>query len=150
MDKNLQEYYDNWLNYIKKELKDSGFDQSDYGNKLLEYLKALFEISEGQRHIMDQLFEVTKRLAENKPITVITEADFEPIDVQDGKNIVVVYVCTKYPHIYRSPNDGKYYNDRAITFVDSNGNKMWMSNGQHVSTREITLPYYLQDEYVNI
>lgn len=146
----LKEHHGIWLNYIKTELKDSGFDQSKFGEIVLDYVTEIYKMSEGQPNIMEQLHDLTRRLIENKPITTITEKDFEPIDVQDGQNIVVVYVCKKYPHIYRSPQDGKYYNDRAICFVDVNGNKMYMSNGQYRSTQEITLPYYLQEKFVNI
>ena len=150
MDDMLKEHHENWLNYIKSELKESGFDQSKFGEKMLDYLVEMYIISEGKINVMEQLHEVTRRLMDNKPITVITEKDFHSVDVQDGSNIVVVDFCKKYPHIYRSPQDGKYYNDRGICFVDDNGNKMYMTNGQYRSTVEITLPYYLNEQIVKI
>lgn len=150
MDDMLKEHHENWLNYIKSELKESGFDQSKFGEKMVEYLVEMYIISEGRINVMEQLHEITRRLMDNKPITVITEKDFVGTDVKDGDNIVVVDICTKYPYIYRSPQDGKYYNDRGVCFVDDNGNKMYMSNGQYRSTVEITLPYYLNEKIVKI
>lgn len=150
MDDMLKEHHENWLKYIKSELKASGFDKSKFGEKMLEYLTEMYIISEGRINVMEQLHEVTGRLMDNIPITAITEDDFELVDVKDGYNIVVVSVCKKFPYIYRSPQDGKYYNDRAICFVDVNGNKMYMSNGQYRSTQEITLPYYVNEKIVNI
>lgn len=146
----LKEHHEIWLNYIKNELKESGFDQSNFGPILLDYVTEIYKMSNGQPNIMEQVHDMTRRLMENKPITEITEKDFHKVDVKDGKNIVVVDVCKKYPYIYRSPQDGKYYNDRGICFINENGNKMYMSNGQHRSTVEITLPYFLQEKFVNI
>ena len=81
--------------------------------------------------------KTTADLVDQKPVAVITEADF----VDDR--------CTRCPYIYKS-EDVKYYNDRAVVFKKSYDdlNSQYLYQGQKRSKQEITLPYVLREEIV--
>lgn len=145
-----KEHYDNWKKYIESELKESGFDQSDFGKAVFQLLIETYKITNGEPLVMGQLLNIVSKLSQNLPITLITEKDFEDVSIKDGDNNVTVSVCKKFPSVYKCPTDGNYYNDRGIAFVDSNGNKMYMSNGEHRSKVQIQLPYALQEKIVHI
>ena len=150
MDTMQSEHFSNWKKYIETELKDSGFDQSDFGKAAFELLSETYKISNGEPLFIEHLLNLITRLSKNLPITLITEKDFKDVPVMDGDRTILISTCTKFPYVYKCPSDGEYYNDRGIAFLDANGNKMYMSNGNYRSKVKIELPYAVNEEIVYI
>jgi hypothetical protein len=98
------------------------------------------------------------RLIDRRPLTAITEEDFETETYSEGDRTVEILRCTRYPHVYKM--DGKYYDDRAVAFrrADSaDTDRMYIYQSGNSSKQEITLPYFpseevriLQQEYTSL
>ena len=125
------------LDYSKSELELIGFDKSVLSDVMLETIKKLHSVVGNQPSVMKSVLKMMSDLVDKKPISVITENDFD----ENGK-------CTRYEYIYRA-KDGKYYNDRAVVFKKGNDTQ-YVYQGQYRSKQEITLPYILHEEIVLI
>ena len=131
----MTEWIDGVVKYSETELKLLGFDQTSLGPAIITFIKELHGVLGNQPGIMKSLLKQIGDLIDKKPIALITEEDF----VDDR--------CVRYPYIYKS-KDGKYYNDRAVVFKKSYDDRssQYVYQGQHRSTREITLPYVLREK----
>jgi hypothetical protein len=126
------------LDYSKSELKLIGFDKSELGDIMLETIKKTHESVGNKPMLIKTVIRMMSDLVDKKPISVITESDFD----EDGR-------CTRYEYIYRDKH-GKYYNDRAVVFKKSldDPNSQYLYQGQERSKKEISLPYLLNEEVV--
>ena len=126
------------LAYSKRELELIGFDKSDLSDVMLETMKKIHESVGNQPNAMKYMLKMMSDLVDKKPISVITENDFD----KNGR-------CTRCEYIYRA-KDGKYYNDRAVVFKRSweDPSEQYVYQGQNRSKKEITLPYILRQEVV--
>ena len=126
------------LDYSKSELKLIGFDKSELGDIMLETIKKTHESVGNKPMLIKTIIRMMSDLLDKKPISVITESDFD----EDGR-------CTRYEYIYRDKH-GKYYNDRAVVFKKSldDPNSQYLYQGQERSKKEISLPYLLNEEVV--
>ena len=124
------------LNYSKSELELIGFDKSELGDIMLETIKKIHESVGNKSVLIKTIIRMMSDLVDKKPISVITENDFD----EGGR-------CTRYEYIYRD-KDGKYYNDRAVVFKKSldDPNSQYLYQGQERSKKEIVLPYILREE----
>jgi hypothetical protein len=144
--------------YAEKELELSGFDQTEFGKTALKLLDDLADLTKGDSETMKQLCGLLPRLIDRRPLSPITEADFETETHTEGDRTVEISRCTRYPYVYKM--DGKYYDDRAVAFrrIDSaDTDRMYIYQSGNSSKQEITLPYFpseevrvLQQEYVNL
>lgn len=129
--------------YAENELKLIGFMDSDIGPLILNFLDSCAEISNSNPDIMKEICKILPALIDCKPVSAITENDFEVVDKSDTQELLQ---CTRHPYIYKL--NGKYYNDRAVAFVypdSTDGSKIYMYTKEG-SKQEITLPYYLDEE----
>ena len=128
------------LAYSKQELELIGFDKSDLGEIVIETIQKLHRSVGNQPNAMKSVLKMMIDLVDKKPISVITENDFD----ENGR-------CTRCEYIYRA-KDGKYYNDRAVVFKRSweDSSEQYVYQGQNRSKKEITLPYILRQEVVLI
>jgi hypothetical protein len=143
--------------YAKTELELSGFDQTEFGKTALKLLDDLADLTQGDAETMKQLCALLPRLIDCRPLTAITEEDFETETYSEGDRTVEILRCTRYPHVYKM--DGKYYDDRAVAFrkVDSaESDRMYIYQSGNSSKQEIALPYFpseevriLQQEYID-
>lgn len=126
------------LNYSKSELELIGFDNSELGKIILETIKKLHGAVGNQPSVMKSILKMMSDLVDEKPISIITEDDFD----ENGR-------CTRCKYIYRT-KDGKYYNDRAVIFKRSweDPSEQYVYQGQKRSKKEITLPHILRQEVV--
>ena len=123
------------LAYAKTELSIMGLDTTELGPTILTLLKQMHSLTGNRPRVMHGLVGVISNLIDKKPITPITENDFD----EDGK-------CTRYPHIRRTP-DGRYYNDRAVVYkksYDDPANR-YRYSGSECSRQEIMLPYTVRE-----
>lgn len=126
------------LDYSKSELELIGFDKSDLGEVVIDTIKKLHGSVGNQPTAIKSILKMMSDLVDKKPISVITERDFD----ENGR-------CTRCEYIYRA-KDGKYYNDRAVVFKRSweDPSEQYVYQGQNRSKKEITLPYILRQEIV--
>jgi rubredoxin len=122
------------LDYSKSELELIGFDKSDLSDVMLETIQKLYRSVGNQPNAMKSVLKMMIDLVDKKPISVITENDFD----ENGR-------CTRCEYIYRA-KDGKYYNDRAVVFKRSweDPSEHYLYQGNARSKQEITLPYILR------
>jgi len=123
------------LAYAKSELQIMGLDTVELGSTILVLLKQIHGLTGNRPRVMRELVGAISNLIDKKPITPVTESDFN----EEGR-------CTRYAHLRRA-RDGKYYNDRAIVYktsYDDPGNQ-YRYNGSDSSRREITLPYSVRE-----
>jgi hypothetical protein len=144
--------------YAERELELSGFDQTEFGKTALKLLGDLADLTQGDPETMKQLCDMLSRLIDRRPLTAITEEDFELETHSEGDRTVEILRCTRYPYVYKM--DDKYYDDRAVAFrrADSTeSDRMYIYQTGNSSKQEITLPYFpseevrvIQQEYINI
>ncbi len=133
--------------YAEKELELSGFDQTEFGKTVLKLLDDLSDLTQGDAETMKQLCALLPRLIDRRPLTAITEEDFETETHSEGDRSVEILRCTRYPYVYKM--DGKYWNDRAVAFrrADSaESDRMYIYQTGNSSKQEIELPYFLSEE----
>lgn len=128
------------LDYSKSELELIGFDKSDLSDVMLETIQKLHGQVGNQPNAMKCMLKMMIDLVDKKPISVITENDFD----ENGR-------CTRCDYIYRA-KDGKYYNDRAVVFKRSweDPSEQYVYQGQNRSKKEITIPHILRQETILI
>jgi len=134
--------------YAEKELKLIGFMESEFGNVCLEFLDKCADIAGSDPESMKKICEIMPRLIDRRPLSPITEQDFEVETSTEENNSLEIYRCTRYPYLYRMP-DGKYYDDRAIAFRRASSaetDRMYIYQTGNSSKQEIQLPYLPREE----
>ena len=144
--------------YAERELKLIGFMESEFGSVCLNFLDKCADIVGNDPESMKQICEILPRLIDRKPLSPITETDFEVETHAEGDRTVEILRCTRYPHLYKM--DGKYYDDRAVAFRRSDSDKndrMYIYQSDNNSKQEVELPYFpseevrvLQQKYVEL
>jgi hypothetical protein len=144
--------------YAERELELSGFDQTEFGKTALKLLDDLADLTHGDPETMKQLCALLPRLIDRRPLTAITEEDFETETHSEGDRTVEILRCTRYPYVYKM--DGKYWDDRAVAFCradSAESDRMYIYQTGNSSKQEIELPYFpceevrvLQQEYVDL
>ena len=124
------------LDYSKRELELIGFDKSDLSDVILETMKKIHESVGNQPNAIKSVLKMMSDLVDKKPISVVTENDFD----ENGR-------CTRYAYSYREKH-GKYSKDRVVVFKKSldDPNSQYLYQGQERSKKEIVLPYILRGE----
>lgn len=134
--------------YAERELKLIGFMESEFGPACLEFLDKCADVAGSDPESMKRVCEIIPRLIDRKPLSVITEADFEAETHQEGDRSLEMQRCTRYPHLYRMP-DGKYYDDRAVAFRRADSaetDRMYIYQCGNSSKQEVELPYFPREE----
>ena len=129
--------------YAERELELTGFMQSEFGPACLEFLETCADVAGSDPESMKRVCEILPRLIDRKPLSDITEADFEIETHTQSDRAIEIERCTRYPYLYKK--DGKYWDDRAVAFQreDSNPNdRMYVYQSGVSSKREVALPYF--------
>ena len=135
-----------------------GFMDSEFGEECLNFLDKCADISQNDTNTMKELCNLLIRLIDKKPLSPITEDDFEvEIYSENGKDTEILR-CTRAPYVYKM--DGKYFDDRAVAFRragDLETDKMYLYQTMNSSKQEVTLPYFpteevkiIEQEYVDL
>jgi hypothetical protein len=133
--------------YAERELELSGFDQTEFGRTALKLLDDLADLTRGDAETMKQLCALLPRLIDRKPLSPITEEDFELETYTEGDRSIEILRCTRYPYVYKM--DGKYYDDRAVAFRNADSaesDRMYIYQNGNSSKQEIKLPYFPNEE----
>ena len=144
--------------YAEKELELIGFMQSEFGPVCLEFLDKCADVAGNDPESMKRICEIVPRLIDRRPLSAITEADFEAETHSEGDRTVEILRCTRYPYLYKM--GGKYYDDRAVAFRRADSaetDRMYIYQSGNSSKQEVELPYFpkeevrvLQQEYVEL
>ena len=141
------------LEYAKHELSLANFDNHPIASSALTFIKDLCDMTKCEPNAMMYFTHVFQQLIEMKPITPITENDFEPQEVNAGNGSTVTrQACTRWSSIYKA-DDGKYYDDQAVVFRAKNRpdiGSMYIYQGSLSSKKEITLPYVVDPLIVEL
>ena len=133
--------------YAERELELIGFMDSEFGPACLEFLEKCADVAGSDPESMKRVCEIIPRLIDRRPLSVITEADFESEIHTEGDRTVEILRCTRYPYLYKM--DGKYYDDRAVAFrrADSaEGDRMYIYQTGNSSKQEVELPYFPNED----
>ena len=133
--------------YAERELELTGFMDSEFGPACLEFLEKCADVAGSDPESMKRVCEIIPRLIDRRPLSAITEADFETETHRKGDRTVEIERCTRYPYLYKM--DGKYYDDRAVAFrrADSREtDRMYIYQSGNSSKQEVELPYYPREE----
>jgi len=132
------------LEYARRELSLANFNSHPIASSALTFIKDLCDLTKCQPNAMTHFTHIIQRLLEMKPITPITENDFEPQHIDAGNGSTVTrQACTRWSSIYKA-DDGKYYDDQAVVFRVKNRpemGSMCIYQGSLSSKKEIYLPY---------
>ena len=129
--------------YAERELELIGFMETDFGKTCLKFLEDLADVADSDLESMKAVCEILPRLIDRRPLSAITEADFETETYVEGSRTVEIERCTRYLYLYKQ--DGKYWDDRAIAFqrADSQpGDRMYVYQSGNSSKQEVELPYF--------
>ena len=129
--------------YAERELELTGFMQSEFGPACLEFLDRCADVAGNDPESMKRICEILPRLIDRRPLSVITEADFETETHSEGDRTVEILRCTRYPYLYKQ--DGRYWDDRAVAFQREDsapGDRMYVYQSGNSSKQEVELPYF--------
>ena len=129
--------------YAERELELTGFMATAFGETCLKFLDDLADVAGEDPESMKTVASMLTRLIDRRPLSAITEADFEVETHSEGSRTVEIERCTRYPYLYKQ--DGKYYDDRAVAFQreDSQpGDRMYVYQSGNSSKQEVKLPYF--------
>ena len=134
--------------YAERELELTGFMQSEFGPACLDFLDKCADVAGSDPESMKRVCEIIPRLIDCRPLSAITEADFEAETLVEDECSLEIQRCTRYPHLYRMP-DGRYYDDRAVAFRRADSaetDRMYIYQGKNGSKQEVKLPYFPKEE----
>ena len=144
--------------YAQRELELTGFMATEFGKTCLKFLDDLADVAGEDPESMKTVASMLTRLIDRRPLSAITEEDFETETHSEGSRTVEIERCTRYPYLYKQ--DGRYWDDRAMAFkrADSaEGDRMYIYQSGNSSKQEVKLPYFpreevrvLQQEYQNL
>jgi hypothetical protein len=140
------------IQFAELELKLSGFADTDYGKAALEYIKQTYKIVNDDINGVRNLHTKIMGLVNQVPLSPLLEEELvntETLDFYNGAYIKIFRrEHPRVPFVYE--RDGRFYDDRAVGFVNEDGNVWYGSNGKHVSRKEISFPYFRQEEIVKV
>lgn len=135
------------IQFAELELKLSGFLETEYGKAALEYIKQTYSICNNDINAVRNLHKNIVGLVDQNPLSPLLEEELVMTETLEYSNGTYVKSFRKQhprvPFVYE--RDGKYYDDRAICFVNNDGSAWYGQNGRHRSMREITFPYYRKE-----
>lgn len=137
-------FIEHLLEYARKELKITNFDQSELGNTILNFLEQSAKITNNDTDAMKQLVNMLVLLVEQRPISPITEDDVDEEIPLGNDSDEKMWRCSRYEHLYKTA-DGKYWDDRAIAFKFHDSaelDRIFLYQPTYNSKQEVTLPYY--------
>ena len=133
--------------YAQRELELTGFMATEFGKTCLKFLDDLADVAGEDPESMKTVASMLTRLIDRRPLSAITEEDFETETHSEGGRTVEIERCTRYPYLYKQ--DGKYYDDRAVAFRRADSaetDRMYIYQTGNSSKQEVELPYFPREE----
>jgi hypothetical protein len=130
------ESLDLMMTYAREELKRNGLIETDLGKSILELVKQVHISSHGNIMHMDNMVVMVSRILSRLPLSPIEKEEVCHKRVSAHGEIVVG--TPRYEFLIQEM-DGKYYDMHGIAFVNTAGQKYYISK----SKQEIVdFPYY--------
>jgi hypothetical protein len=129
--------------YAERELELTGFMATAFGKTCLQFLDDLADVAGEDPESMKTVTGMLTRLIDRRPLSAITESDFETETHSEGSRTVEIERCTRYPYLYKQ--DGRYWDDRAVAFQREDsapGDRMYVYQSGNSSKQEVELPYF--------
>ena len=129
--------------YAERELELTGFMATEFGTTCLKFLDDLADVAGEDPESMKTVAGMLTRLIDRRPLSAITEDDFETETHSEGSRTVEIERCTRYPYLYKQ--DGRYWDDRAVAFQREDGqpgDRMYVYQSGNSSKQEVKLPYF--------
>jgi len=144
----MNDAYNEFVTHAQRELKHTGFDKIELGQAMEQYLAVLYKTINGDKIQMQNITNMLIRIINKKPLTPITEEDFElrPAfnPTENGLEEFQDLRCVRCLSVHKH-NDGFYYDDEAIAFINKHGDKMFVYQGETSSRQRVELPYYPEE-----
>jgi hypothetical protein len=131
------------LKHAEDELSLVNMKDIPLGKAMLELLKQSIEETRDPS-MMKRFVGMVSGFVDKKLLSPVTEEDFEAVPTREsGRDILK---CKRSEHIFKDVEENKYYDNRAIAYLDTNKPEhlMYLYTNAHRSIREIKLPYMPQ------
>ena len=137
--KNKEEY----MNFVTREVQLLGFDKSPLGTPMLEYISAVYDMSNGDKTLFSNLTSMLDRLVHELPLSELKDPETSKEDwYTDGANVI----SKRYPPV-RIIENYRILDDHGVAYTNGDNNNVYYDAS---STREITLPYYPNPDLINV
>lgn len=134
------------LEWLKEELKTNQFYGTPLGDSILKFVEETHNACKSEPMVMAGVVDIINRVFQNKPLTALNGGD-EMVESTNEQGQTGVRNKRYNSVCYEN---GKYYDDTAITFIDHHGNKYHMYQNGKSSRQEINFPYYPVETLVKI
>ena len=128
------------IKHAENELDLVNMKDIPIGIAMLSLLKQSLEETRDPA-MMKRFAHIVAGFIDKKILSPVTELDFEEVpEYISGKSVLK---CKRTEHIYKDIDEDKYYDNRAVGYVDVNNPEhiMYLYTNTHRSLREIKLPY---------
>ncbi len=130
----------NFLSKCKEELIKTNLIKLESSSTILTLLDQIWDDCNGNPIAINSMLNNIIRLSNGLPLSEINEEEL--IHNEDGS-----VTHPRYEYIQKLPN-GTYIDQRAIAFLEPNGNKWYGTNGKFRSGQVINFPYYPNEKIV--
>lgn len=134
-----------YIDYVKQELEYNNLIKSDVGKQILQLFETSYEFCDNNKLLVDNIVNMVTRLNKKLPLLPLEEDDmilYQPNEGPAHKR------HRRYFPVYQG-QDGKYYDEQAILFVNEQGIEMYCYSSNYNSRIEIEFPYYPVQKRVN-
>jgi hypothetical protein len=128
----------NYNEYAKQELGKIGFTDTEIERSILMLLQSISSLH-NEPSVIKGFLHMIERIVEKKPLSPLLE---EELLEDDNGNIY----HPRYNHIQKI--DNYYVDTRAIAFINNKGHKWYGANGIWRSSKQITFPYYPEEQVI--
>lgn len=135
-----------YIDYVKQELEYNNLIKIDLGKQILKLFETSWEFSDSNKLTVDGIVNMVTRLNKKLPLIPLEEEDmvlYQPNNAPAHKR------HKRYFPVFQG-QDGKYYDEHAVLFVNEHGIEMYCYSSNYSSRIEIEFPYYPVQKYVNI
>jgi hypothetical protein len=146
-----KKFIDYLIEHAKQEFECANFHHTPLSHSMLNFLEESAEFTNNDPSLMKELVNILNLLIDKMPIVPITEDDFEEFIYREENRVEYrIWKCKRYEHVYKT-EDGKYWDDRAISFRKANSHpldKFYLYQSNMSSKQEIKLPYYPKEQVI--
>jgi len=140
--------------YVNKELDILRIKDQTLRSNIDNLLGSVYDFFQGEPNHMKFFLNGLISCIDRKPMSPITIQDFESNEIQrsNKRDTYNWYTCVRYPQVYMDEN-GILWDTKAIAFrfLDSDlREKIYLYNNEYNSKKQITLPYYPNQEIITI
>jgi hypothetical protein len=134
------------IDYVKQELEYNNLIKTDMGKQVLKLFETSWEFCDNNKLLVDTIITMVTRLNKKLPLLPLEEEDM--VLYQPNKGPAHKRHKRYFP-VFQS-EDGKYYDEHGILFVNESGIELYCYSSEYNSRVEIEFPYYPIQKRINI